>query len=74
MPEYDPALKSVLEKAGGPSKLAEALGIVPSAVTQWSRVPAKHIPRVVALTGMRGSDIRPDLYGPVAPKAPQAVA
>jgi DNA-binding transcriptional regulator YdaS (Cro superfamily) len=65
MPNYDPALKRVLKKAGGPSKVAEHLGIVASAVTQWSRVPARHVPRLAALTGIRGRDIRPDLWEPV---------
>lgn len=62
MPKYDIALKSILEKVGGPTKLAEALGVVPSAVTQWSRVPARHVPRVAALAGVDGRMIRPDLY------------
>ena len=65
MPNYDVPLKAVLDKAGGPTKLALHLGIGPSAVTQWARVPARHVPRCVALTGLSGSFIRPDLYGPV---------
>ena len=62
MPKYDPALQRVLAKAGGPSRVAEHLGIVASAVTQWTRVPARHVPRLEALTGIPGREIRPDLY------------
>jgi DNA-binding transcriptional regulator YdaS (Cro superfamily) len=67
MPRYDSALMRVLEKAGGPSRVAAHLGIVASAVTQWTRVPARHVPRLEALTGIPGRVIRPDLYptGPV---------
>jgi DNA-binding transcriptional regulator YdaS (Cro superfamily) len=62
MPNYDSALVQVLEAAGGPSRVAEHLGLVPSAVTQWSRVPARHVPRLEALTGIPGRVIRPDLW------------
>ncbi len=62
MPKYDSALAKVLEIAGGPTRVARHLGIVASAVTQWSRVPARHVPRLEALTGLPGRVIRPDLY------------
>jgi DNA-binding transcriptional regulator YdaS (Cro superfamily) len=62
MPNYDAALVRVLEAAGGPTKVAEHLGVVPSAVTQWTRVPARHIHRLEALTGIPARDIRPDLW------------
>ena len=65
MTHYDPPLRMVLDKAGGPSKLASALGIGPSAVAQWARVPARHLPRIEALTGIPGDVIRPDLYAPL---------
>jgi DNA-binding transcriptional regulator YdaS (Cro superfamily) len=61
MPAYDPPLTKVLKKVG-PSRLADHLGIVPSAVTQWRRVPARHVPRVAALTGISEREIRPDMY------------
>lgn len=63
MPNYDPPLKKALDAAGGPVKLARALGIVPSAVTQWTRVPPRHLPRVEQITGIAGRELRPDLYG-----------
>lgn len=72
MPNYDPALVRVLEKAGGPSRVAEHLGIVASAVTQWTRVPARHVPRLEALTGIPGREIRPDLWDVPEPEPPPA--
>jgi DNA-binding transcriptional regulator YdaS (Cro superfamily) len=65
MPNYDPPLQKVLDKVGGPSKLALHLGVGASAVTQWEKVPARHVPRVAALTGIPGQQIRPDLYAPL---------
>lgn len=66
MADYDDALKRVLREAGGPSKLAEKLGVVPSAVTQWNRIPARHLPMVEHITGIPGRELRPDLYPPEA--------
>ena len=63
--KYDPALRAVLENVGGPTLLAAHLGIGASAVTQWTKIPAKHIYRIEALTGLPGSFIRPDLYAPI---------
>lgn len=71
--KYDDALVRVLEKAGGPSKLAEYLGVVPSAVTQWIRVPARHLFRLEALTGIPGRDIRPDLWDAPAAATPEPI-
>lgn len=62
MADYDEPLKKVLVAAGGPSKLAAELDIVPSAVTQWTRVPAKYLPKIEHLTGIPGREMRPDLY------------
>lgn len=61
MPKYEPSLQKVFEKTT-PTKLADHLGIVPSAVTQWERVPARHVPRVAAFTGIPERDLRPDMY------------
>lgn len=49
--------------AGGPSKLAEALGDLSSqAVSQWKRVPAERVIAVEKVTGISRHDLRPDLY------------
>jgi hypothetical protein len=59
----DPALHAVICKAGGVMRLAEALGVTPPAVTNWRILPARHLPRVAAITGIPARDIRPDLFG-----------
>jgi hypothetical protein len=75
MPKYDPALVRVLKKAGGPSRVAEHLGVVASAVTQWSRVPARHIHRLETLTGIPAREIRPDLWdAPAEPPSQEEAA
>ncbi len=61
---YSSQLEAVLKKAGGPSALARALGVTPSAVTQWRDVPAKHVYRTATITGIPVQEIRPDLVGP----------
>ncbi len=59
---YDLPLARALEVAGGPTALSRQLGIVPSAVTQWSRVPAKWARRIEEITGIPRHDLRPDLW------------
>lgn len=59
---YDAPLARVLKAAGGPTKVAVYLGLVPSAVTQWSRAPDRHVHRLAALTGIPAREIRPDLW------------
>lgn len=68
---YDAPLKRAFELAGGPTAVARHLSIVPSAVTQWERVPARHVGRVGALVGMEPHELRPDLF-PIPPAAPVA--
>ena len=70
---YDAALVRVFAAAGGPSKVAVYLGLVPSAVTQWSRAPDRHIHRLEALTGIPAREIRPDLWdAPATNTAPSS--
>ncbi len=74
MPNYDPPLKKALDAAGGPVKLARALGIVPSAVTQWTRVPPRHVPMVEQITAISRHELRPDLWEPPANASRDAAA
>lgn len=43
--------------------LAKAIGIAPSTITQWARVPAERVLDVERLTSIPRTDLRPDLYG-----------
>jgi DNA-binding transcriptional regulator YdaS (Cro superfamily) len=58
------ALRAAIEKAGGPTKVAEACGITPQAVSQWDECPSRHVHRVSALTGgeIPASVLRPDMF------------
>lgn len=42
-------------------KLAEALNIFPSAISQWTQVPAERIFQVSDFTGIPVEDLRPDM-------------
>lgn len=47
-------------------KLAEALGIFPSAISQWSEVPAKQIFKVSAFTGIPVEQLCPEMIDAAA--------
>jgi TorA maturation chaperone TorD len=59
-------LEEAIRAAGGTGALAQALGISQPAVSTWQRIPAERVLAVEALTGVRRSVLRPDLY----PEAP----
>jgi DNA-binding transcriptional regulator YdaS (Cro superfamily) len=60
------------EQRGRRLKLAESLGILPSALSQWTQVPADRVLAVEAATGISRHDLRPDVFGPAL--QPEAVA
>ena len=67
--KYDAGLTAAIESAGGCVALAGALGVVPSAVTNWSRVPPMRALDVARITGIPLHELRPDLWA-----APEAAA
>ena len=60
----DAILEKVFEKRRAVSDIARSLGLTPSALSQWTRVPAGHVLAVQHLTGIPRSQLRPDLYPP----------
>jgi DNA-binding transcriptional regulator YdaS (Cro superfamily) len=58
----DAGLELALEQAESMTKLAEAMGIGVSAISQWKRVPAERVLAVEAATGVPRQQLRPDLY------------
>jgi DNA-binding transcriptional regulator YdaS (Cro superfamily) len=60
--QADAGLKAAIEVAGGIRALARALGVAPSALYGWRRVPAYRILQVEAVTGVDRAILRPDLY------------
>jgi DNA-binding transcriptional regulator YdaS (Cro superfamily) len=42
--------------------LATSLGISPSAISQWQRVPVERVIEIERLTGISRHELRPDIY------------
>jgi len=57
-------IRHVVDKAGGSTKLAYALGLRPPAIYGWTRVPSRFVDKVSELTGIPPQELRPDLYPP----------
>ena len=47
---------------GMATKLAESLGKRPSTISQWKSVPAEHVRKVEAFTGIPAHELRPDVF------------
>ena len=65
--ERDPALALALRTRMAVTEIAEALGVSRAAVSQWRRVPEKHLTTVARMTGISRRVLRPDLY-PIRPR------
>jgi DNA-binding transcriptional regulator YdaS (Cro superfamily) len=66
MDANDPGLAKARQAAGGRNAdLARLLGISPSAISQWVRVPYRRALQIEARTAGRvtRADLRPDLFG-----------
>lgn len=65
MSKSPPLIETVIERLGGPTKAAEALGIkTASAISNWKtrgRVPVDHVLEVERITGISRHELRPDL-------------
>ena len=58
----DPSLLEVIRRFSTARQLAESLGITDRAVSNWKRIPVRHVRFVSEKTGMHPYRIRPDLY------------
>jgi hypothetical protein len=54
---------------GNLSKLAREIGVTPSAIKQWSRIPAERVRQVSKATGIPAHVLRPDIFEPPATQA-----
>jgi DNA-binding transcriptional regulator YdaS (Cro superfamily) len=60
--KMDEGLKLAVEAAGTKYRLAKLLGITPTAVLRWHRVPMERIVKVEQVTGVPREKLRPELY------------
>jgi pyruvate kinase len=60
--ERDAALERALRTRMAVTEIAEALGVSRAAVSQWRRVPEKHLAAVARITGISKRQLRPDLF------------
>lgn len=58
----DEALALAIEKAGGTTALAAALGIKAPSIYSWQRVPAERVLEVERVSGVSRHRLRPDIY------------
>jgi DNA-binding transcriptional regulator YdaS (Cro superfamily) len=65
---FQAAIKGAIEKAGGATALAVALGVKHQAIYAWRRCPAERVLAVEAASGVSRSELRPDLYPPETTK------
>lgn len=65
-PEALSGLNAAIRAAGSASALADRMGMVKSAVSNWRRreggVPPQHVPSVCRHTGLPAHVVRPDLF------------
>ncbi len=59
----DMGLEAAIKAAGGVTELARRIGLSQPSVSNWTRVPAERVLQVEAVTQVRRSVLRPDLYG-----------
>jgi DNA-binding transcriptional regulator YdaS (Cro superfamily) len=60
--EREAGLLQAINVAGSGSALARKLGITPSAVLDWKRIPANRLLKVEEVTKIPRERLRPDLY------------
>ena len=65
-----PTIAEIIDRLGGPTKAATALGISnPSVVLNWksrNSIPAQYVVAIEKLTQIPASAIRPDIFGEAA--------
>jgi predicted DNA-binding transcriptional regulator AlpA len=57
-------VRLAVQRAGGTTALARALGIEHTSLYRWKRIPAERVLDVEALTGIPCCELRPDIYPP----------
>jgi pyruvate kinase len=60
--ERDAVLELALSERLAVTRIAAAVGVTRAAVSQWRRVPERHLGAVARITGISRRRLRPDLY------------
>jgi DNA-binding transcriptional regulator YdaS (Cro superfamily) len=55
-------IEMAVKAAGSKAKLARALGITRSAISQWNRIPVNRVVEVESITGIPRQELRPDVF------------
>ncbi len=58
----DPALIEIMAMRGANKRISDACGLSYAAVSQWKRVPKRHLYKVAAVCGKSAQELRPDLF------------
>jgi DNA-binding transcriptional regulator YdaS (Cro superfamily) len=58
----DAGLAKAIKAAGSSNALARLVGVDPSAVSRWKRVPFEHVITIERVTGVPREELRPELY------------
>lgn len=59
---YDMETKQIIDAAGGVVRVARKIGRSHSTISEWKRVPPKHVQAVSVLSGIPAWKIRPDVF------------
>jgi hypothetical protein len=54
-------IDEIIKMAGGPSRVAKAIGRHHSTILGWKTVPPEHVAKLAEISGIRPAEIRPDL-------------
>lgn len=65
----DPVLERAFSQRLAVKRVAERAQITTAAVSQWCRVPKRHVDVVAEVTGIPAHELRPDLYRDAAKAA-----
>jgi DNA-binding transcriptional regulator YdaS (Cro superfamily) len=62
MQKLDAGLQRAIEAVGTRYALAKGLGLSPSSVLRWRRIPYKRVKQVEQVTGLDRAELCPDLF------------
>ena len=60
--KLEPGLRAAIDAVGTRYRLAKLVGVTPTAVLAWTRVPNDRIIDVERVTGVDREELRPDLF------------